>query len=837
MANVTKAREGTALLEIAKGHINRDRTNEAVKVATEALVIFREVADEDGKEAALMLIVKAHIKAGQTAVALEAAKEALQLYTNMNDSKGKGSAMRALSMVLLEQEDYAEALGKAQDMLKLSESEKYEKGKAGALQTMMAVFEARSETTELLKTAQEVLNIQQKLDDKISVAATLLKMTQVLCGKADQTSEEGDEGVKKGLEAKKIYKEMGNMMGELSVFTAFVDKHLLKGDKDAALKAAKEAVSLCKTESDKMSTSMAFRLKSKVHVAREEPEAALKAATKALQLVKEAGSVTADVQSEADCLYSVMSAHMAKDQAQKAVDTAGEVVSLFNIDRSKRAGAMVRLSEILIGYGNPDDALQVAGEAREIYKELGDSRGEGAVLMGSIAESQLMKGDVGEALASAENALSLAQDQGRKLGQAMAHRMIARIQESAQETGPAMESLKQVVSCFTEMGGGRLAAEARLSLVRMQLTAGAKEKALENAKEAQTWFQKAGEKRAEVTAMEAMTEVHMAMEKKDEAQKTAEAAKAILASLGDTRAAATASQAVTSIRLAKKEFKEVLKAAKDELDKAKKSGDKRELGMQHLTIANTRIEQAQDNCADLQKLMISKAKSKQEQKAVPTRRLMEALMAAKEALVLFQDVGDGHFEAVALQTLANIYRFKCEPMLAIDSAKQATAIFKAMSNRIAAAGCLMLEATTYLMIVGQQAELPDTSGGSRVVIPQEEAHSAASEAQQIYIEAQDRDGEDYARRVIDAAQNILDQVAKGDNDEDDLYDLIDPTQGGDRDILDGFAARARAEKKAPTEDPRLRGRKLKSDDQSTVAPHPVMDKLMAACTAARQTVR
>merc|ERR1719220_2786179 len=120
-------------------------------------------------------------------------------------------------------------------------------------------------------------------------------------------------------------------------------------------------------------------------------------------------------------------------------------------------------------------------------------------------------------------------------------------------------------------------------------------------------------------------QVRVAQDDMGKAQEAAEEAVAIWTKSGDKIKAGAASQVVANIRIAKLEFKEMLQQAKKSLEVCREQGDDCGEAQQLLTIANVRVEQARSACPTLQAIYENGTK------ALSMKRLMEALMSAKEA--------------------------------------------------------------------------------------------------------------------------------------------------------------------------------------------------------------
>jgi len=220
-------------------------------------------------------------------------------------------------------------------------------------------------------------------------------------------------------------------------------------------------------------------------------------------------------------------------------------------------------------------------------------------------------------------------------------------------------------------------------------------------------------------------------------------------------AASWAAAAKANLMIFRQEYAEVLKLAKAGRQAAAARGDGHGEAQRWLAQANARLEQVRATCP------YTPLAPESEQAPLPGKRLMEAFMAAQEALHLFRRFGDSAGEASALLTLAKAQRFRRQPRLALEAARQAVTVHKVVGEFHGAAQALLLEATTQLLIAGTAWEDDQDEVQARPALEgppgaHKQALAAAAEALALCRgHFRDPELEDYAKQVAEAAREPL----------------------------------------------------------------------------------
>jgi len=776
--------EGPAeLLKVVQLYLDKKEYEDALRVANDTLELARDIEDDEAKEEALEVLTRVYLVQDDVDGAVDAAREAVSFYKDEDDMQGQAAAMSMLASMLMKRGDTKEALQTARDSIQACEECGYGKGKAAALAMLTRAHTEKGETAEAVQTTQEWL-------------AAL--------------------------------KEIGDKQGEGEALNSLMQLHLSRGENDDALHLAKEMARLFKAAGDAKREAAANLAKAKIYAAKEAPDQALRSAEEALKLVR--------ASSDTEGLRAVMEAHRARNDIGKALDAAAALLNLFREgkreDRQAEAASLVTAAGMLLQAGDPETALQVAEEGRAVLQELRDSKQEVALLLDVVVNAHLVVENSPMALAAAEDAVVLARLSSENLAEATALQVLARIRMDMGNAEEALQAANEVVAVYSLTNNEPQQAQAQYMVAQIELSMGSHEVALSSAEAALGLFRRVKDREGEAAVLETVAQAHQAGGRSSEALKASEEAHAIFAALGNKSRATAASQSTAAIRFANQEVKDVLREAKAAAATCREKGDRHGEAQQQLLVASARLEQA------------SKANPNMDgnpQEAIPIRRLMEGLMAGKDALELFREEDDVHGEAAALLAVAKVYRFKQEPVLAIEWAKQAAVVHKAIEDWHGAAASTMLEATTLLMMVGVEVSLPDGRGGMRPVKPAEEALCAAQDGLALFQGTGDVEAAEWAVKVVSAAQELVDQARQkaerqkpaapeedGDEQEEEVVmavppdDTIDPFAKMGYDFknqveIDNFLKR----------DPRERGLPLPAFRWTP--PHdPVMDRLVSA---------
>jgi len=201
----SKAREAAMLFAVAEAHIDDDEGDEALKAATSALTIFREVADKTGTADTLRIIIKVYTWKHRYAEAERMAKEEMDIFKGESDKIGMAKMLLSLAEVKMEMPNRT------------------------ALQP------------EALKAVTDARAIFQEAGDKKWEGNALLMLVWVHLAAKGSKAKKGKNAVQAAGEALDIFEEIGERKLEglalhamaISVFVGKLSENWLKTAKEA----------------------------------------------------------------------------------------------------------------------------------------------------------------------------------------------------------------------------------------------------------------------------------------------------------------------------------------------------------------------------------------------------------------------------------------------------------------------------------------------------------------------------------------------------------------------------------------------------------------------------
>lgn len=760
-----KTDQAISLLGKCREHLAKDLPQEAVQEARDALELFQDVRHQVGEEEALDLLASAHLAKHEETEAAAVAREALALHQRAGNGKGQAAALQTLARVLIDTKSMQKALATVSDLLRLRRELGDEEGQTAALK-LLATAHSKSAAVVTSKAAANdralealedwLATVRGFGDAKGEVVALQAIVSYLLddqiCSSTGGAADLSRKACRFAAEASAICKTLGDTKRQIELNGALVRAHLARSDFDEALARVKEGVRLA-AGGDADDRVGALLLKVHVHLRREEPEQALPSANRALAAARESDQKHGEV----DSLFSlarVQSALGRPEEAAELVLSAADICRRFD-DRQAAAALLALLAGGLLDFGRPGQALRVAEEAARLFGRAGESLGQAEALAGVVADAALAAGEADRSAAATEQALELFRSRGDRAGESRVLLSLARSRQAAGNSEGALQVAFELAQAsvrsgqkVSEAAAQQLAAEVHCSNNEHQL-------ALQRAAQAHDLFRELQDQHGQLAVLELLVRVRSSMKEPDTAQQHAEDACALCDALGERSRGARLRDVVVDFRLQKREFSEVVKAAKAAREACRRQGDSLGEAQEWHAIAKARLEQVRLACPT----GVSSAAESQWEPAT-LRRLMEAFMAAKEALHLFQQAGDASGQAASLQAVAKAYRYKGQPLLAVEAAKESVAVYRATKDQLGAAQSLLLEATTQLLVAGSVWEAPldqlEDSGeaGPPAGRPMafKEALAAAEEARELCRGSQDPEFEEYAQQVLAAAQ-------------------------------------------------------------------------------------
>jgi len=346
--------EAAALTTRAQVCLARDKKQEALKVARQAVSLFKEGKDQQGEAAAGEVVVRGCLAAKKGSEALRAANEVLAIY------QGSGS-----------------------------------EGESSALLLLAKTKQALGESSEAQELAQKAVDIFEKKGDRQMQGVTLKQLADICLAGGHNI-----DGWQYTREALECFREAGHQRGEASTLCQIAAAHVENGVFEEALRIAEEGVAMCRERSDRPQLGATLNVIATAHVgqlrfARSDQQEqqmnwkARLAGKEALAILQSVG----DRVGEASALKSLASAFLnygnaaeARSKAKQAVEIGKEIgnkqiegeslllVAQTKIHENKEEGAsLARLSEKLLREAGVASAARNAGDVHDFIRGYGSA--------------------------------------------------------------------------------------------------------------------------------------------------------------------------------------------------------------------------------------------------------------------------------------------------------------------------------------------------------------------------------------------------------------------------------------------------------------------------------
>jgi tetratricopeptide (TPR) repeat protein len=359
----------------------------ALEIAEETLARSKEDGDASAELAALDMLVNTHSQNGQLKEAFEAAEEALEILRDKDDVINEMRMQGTIAQLQLDRQETVAATEAAEEMLRIAEELEDNRAEAKARHMIAEVMKIKGDVKGLLKEAKSQQKLYRNVKDVKGEALAMLEEADARYQKADF-----EEALETATKAQETYKDAGDKAGEASALGMIAEVSQMLNDSEAVLKASARQRSLFKTIGDK----------------RGEAAAALQTCHARLYVLATSGHARGSQQHQ-----EVWS------RAYKEAKDGMTLAYTYGED-SLYAQSFYLLAQVYVaGKDKGEEALQCGSQAVEMYKEMGDVRGEAQAQV-TVAHACHLLAKKNEAIQAVTAALALFQEIGDENGSAMA---------------------------------------------------------------------------------------------------------------------------------------------------------------------------------------------------------------------------------------------------------------------------------------------------------------------------------------------------------------------------------------------------------------------------------
>merc|ERR1719329_2093196 len=409
----------------------------AVQAFRSALALHQKLGDVAGQVQLLQKISVASLGKEKLKDALEAAQEACSL------SKGRGDAEAAAQLFLANMRIvmgfFDEAIADASAARQLCEASGNSGGVTAALLTVVSAHLAKERVAEAEASVSEILSLSpDKRTEGFAIHARALIRVQ---------QGEQSEAARIAAEAVPCFDVAGQKSGQAIVLYTLVSAHLADRHDAQAFEAAHELVAACQDAGATVDGAGSLQALGELCMRMGRPDGAIRAVKKALLLIdgdavpsvrvsllqtlfsasmvkggdhnysvairacEEALRLVREraLKGEAGWLLAAAQAHLHKGESMPALRESQQALAMFKASGEKKeeAAATSTLASVLLKQRvDLDEAIRVARTAEGLFKELGDTQGQGSA-MATIANAYLLNGELSQAMGHAKSSESL----------------------------------------------------------------------------------------------------------------------------------------------------------------------------------------------------------------------------------------------------------------------------------------------------------------------------------------------------------------------------------------------------------------------------------------------
>lgn len=576
-------REAAMLFSVAEGHLEEEDLGKALKVAEEALNLFRKANSAKGVADTLRIIVRTRIMRGERKKGLIQAKEELKEFQMADDRRGEAAMLLAVAEACADElggrarEDAIRSIAEARKILKQIKDTKMEasaclilsdvhskkaefeldeksgfqsafdaakeaqsfykdlgdkKGEAKALHAMAIACGNMSKVQDALQHGKKALAMFEDLNDKKSQGCTLCVIGQSFLMK-DSVTEAKPEATR----ALEIFQDLGISGWEMAAMEVLFQVHVLQDEMEEALLLAEEGLERFQELGDKSAEVSAYFMIYRAHLMNDELILARNSATSAETILFELG----DKKTLANLYLAAIELYFRREQPEKLLQAALQACRVFDqMDNCghEQANAQLILMDVHMALGETTEALLAANKARELSVKEGDRKLEAISLL-AAANIHSLSEQFAEAQESAEEARAIFKEGSSAKGEAKSLHMLAKVHADNKNWHAALDAARIAKNLMQDTGDRPgmvqiliLSADVELVLKAedpggAKKTTKDKDRALEAAKDALAVAKKIGDNTLVIDSMYIMAQVHIVSMRLDDGMKTVNEAVAI----------------------------------------------------------------------------------------------------------------------------------------------------------------------------------------------------------------------------------------------------------------------------------------------------------------------
>eukprot|EP00933_Yihiella_yeosuensis_P029967 TRINITY_DN23621_c0_g1_i2.p1 TRINITY_DN23621_c0_g1~~TRINITY_DN23621_c0_g1_i2.p1 ORF type:complete len:863 (-),score=278.08 TRINITY_DN23621_c0_g1_i2:218-2806(-) len=388
LGSVNAIHQAFASAALVQANIVKGDQRQALRVAREGFQAFKDSSSLTGRrcEALLLAALASALAAKEDwSEALELAEQVQSRIQDIGDQRWEAAWLRELSAFHVQRKAFDEAAQTASDAVTAAQAAGDRAGEAFGLSSLVEVHIHREDFYAATQVCNEQRAIFQELGKRSHEAACLLVAAQCLSsnGSLDQARGLSDE-------AAELFQQLGDTLGQAKASRSLAEIFAKQGDSDGAMKMAKEMRAKAKQIGDKLLEAASCKTLANVHQSFDRHVEAVQAANEAVRMAKKAVCKLSLVEMM-NLSVQIQVSLILKDGAQssahgveKALRPAKEAVTVAKAAGKKSliCSCLYQLGEVQLMSYKLGQAMASAKEALQIFEGLEDEPGKaGAVIL------------------------------------------------------------------------------------------------------------------------------------------------------------------------------------------------------------------------------------------------------------------------------------------------------------------------------------------------------------------------------------------------------------------------------------------------------------------------
>ncbi|KIO21756.1 hypothetical protein M407DRAFT_28682 [Tulasnella calospora MUT 4182] len=357
------------LMQLGRMHASQNDYPNASKYYAQALTVYTDLADGNGKAGALVGLAQIRRLRNDYNEAIAFYSESLQIWTEIGDRHGRADALFGLAEVHRARDEYNQAVAFYSEDLQIRTEIGDRLGRADALWGLAEVHRLQNEYNQAIAFYSEDLQIRTEIGDRQGRADALFGLAEV-----HRARDEYNQAVAFYSEDLQIRTEIGDRQGRADALWGLAEVHRPQNEYNQAIAFYSEDLQIRTEIGDRQGRASALWGLAEVHRARNEYNQAVAFYSESLQIRTEIG----DRQGRASALLGLAEVHQLRNGYSQAIPLYSEALQCFT-DIGDRYSTAFTLRAIAHTYRDQDDhgsALHHYEQAAELFKDIGHTDDE-----------------------------------------------------------------------------------------------------------------------------------------------------------------------------------------------------------------------------------------------------------------------------------------------------------------------------------------------------------------------------------------------------------------------------------------------------------------------------